>query len=77
MQFLFGSYSLCSPSLVTLLITGALVIDSELQIEMDSPDFRLSLGGGMTKDGYLAVPMDKPIKFATSITPEITEYVLI
>ena len=53
------------------------MIDSELQIEMDSPDFRLSLGGGMTKDGYLAVPMDKPIKFATSITPEITEYVFL
>lgn len=51
------------------------MIDNELQIEMDSPDFRLSLGGGMTKDGYLAVPIGKPIKFTTSITPEITEYV--
>lgn len=59
------------------MITETLVIDNELQIEMDSPDFRLSLGGGMTKDGYLAVPIEKPIKFTTSITPEITEYVLI
>eukprot|EP00890_Picochlorum_soloecismus_P000717 jgi/Picsp_1/1646/NSC_05120-R1_hypothetical protein CHLNCDRAFT_140035 [Chlorella variabilis] len=50
-----------------------LSIHNKLQVEMDSPDFRFSLSGGMTPDGYLVVPIDNPIKFTTSITPAIIE----